>query len=326
LIGGSDNQLRHDTTNEVYPGRHDIHSASAQRQLTRAHSLRCLGESQLGSHQFLSAESSLNEGLALAKASGDILCQAECLRALGDVNIHLSRLQISEEKYSEALPLYISQGDRLGEAHCIKRIGNTIFCLGDTDASAAAFKQALLIYISIDSLTGQGKCLRSLGDAALLQNNPLAALAYYDEAEPVFVRDSNEVGCASCVMGRGEAHNLLGENDLAEHLLREANEVFIKNNSLFEQSHLWRSLAKISVSRGNFAEARSRIGQGLEISIACSNRLEEAHCVKDLAHCDELAGEKDASIAGFIKASRIFEEIGNLVDKAKCDKALEHIV
>jgi non-specific serine/threonine protein kinase len=158
----------------------------------------------------------LEEGVALARASGDDHLTADALIELGSA-MHFvpGNTDLGEARWNEALALYRRVGDRLGVDRCLHNLGETARGRGD-------YRQALERYEA--SL----QVVRELGD---------------------------QVGLAIVLMNLGATTRALGDLDRATALYREALAIQQAMGELWAVGGTLYGLAGVALDRGHAEQA-----------------------------------------------------------------------
>ena len=158
----------------------------------------------------------LNEGAALARASGDDQLTADTLIELANA---------------------------------------THVASGDAGQAEALWNEALALYRRADDRLGVDRCLHNLGEAARARGDYQQALACYESSLPVVRELGDQLGLATVLMNLGATTRALGDLDRATAVHREALAIQRTVGDVWGVGCALNGLAGIAFDRGHAEQA-----------------------------------------------------------------------
>jgi predicted ATPase/DNA-binding NarL/FixJ family response regulator len=155
----------------------------------------------------------LNEGAALARASGDDQLTAGTLIELGTAtHVASGDPGQTEALWNEALALYRRAGDRLGVDRCLHNLGEIARGRGDYQQALASYEASLPVVRELGDQVGLGTVLMNLGATTRALGDLDRATAVYGEALAIHraIGDVRGITCilyglAGVILDRGHA-------------------------------------------------------------------------------------------------------------------------
>jgi tetratricopeptide (TPR) repeat protein len=219
--------------------------------------------------------------IALARAAGNLRGQARLLISIAGLHYTRRRYRSSEEANTEAMHLFERIGDQRGY---LEALSNAPFFLVPTGRLTDAIMAGSEAF---ERLTANGQVAAALhaysqvGLAHLQAGRLDVAVEVFTEIVAGAREQAIRILIARDTYWLGQAELALGHHAEAEKAFTELSEhaVDIGPSGSFYDSHAWGCL---HLARGEHAEARTRLRDGLEIARALHDPLFETRVLIDL--------------------------------------------
>lgn len=290
----------------------------AQQTTPRGALLHTLALLNIGKGDYGTAESQLNEALAIARSSGDEKLEALVLNALGRVKCSTGRPEEGLAEYTQAQVLAPRHG------FILDNIGTELARLGRAEEAAAAFQQALVLNAN-DAFAHHGLASLHLGQnrvndafhafgeatkAAPHISDPWCGLAEAQERKGDLAGAENSLRAALAINNEdGLAWGKLAALLVKQGKTGEASEAYEHAVKLAPNAAtLWHSLGGLHLQAGS----RHRAIEALEQAVRSDKRNADAHF--DLATAYSNAGRDRDAVSQLLRSIDLF---GSNADKVK---------
>ncbi len=187
--------------------------------------LNRLGWTMMGQGLYAEATPHLEQALALAREIGDREGIAVALYNLGDVAYRQGDGEKAERCAKESLTIFRELGDQQGIAFALRVLGFAALLREEYQETVRYHSESLTIYRKIGDRWGVATCLNNLGETVRKQHKYKEAARYYEESLPIFREIDNRMGISIGLLNLGHAHTALGEDKIAWGYLCEALKV-----------------------------------------------------------------------------------------------------
>lgn len=161
------------------------------------------------------------EGLAVAKASGDLYSMGCNLNMLAQVATEMGDTEEAERYYHESIAAFRQRRDRWGLRMVLTNLGLLLANLGRRETAEACFQESLDFGREIENLPGIADTLLCLGSLSYLQGNYLKAQTYYLESLALW-RRLEDVSMVSALTGLGDTAHALHDHRASASYFVEA--------------------------------------------------------------------------------------------------------
>ena len=205
--------------------------------------------------EFPVAVQHLEQGLMLARETGDVQTEVAALNGLGGTANDQGRRDDAQRHLERALALAREHDDRGGMALALWSLGYVAFCRGHLEEAERCAEESLALYKEIGDRQGIARALTTLGINALLRREHEEAERYFEESLTLNRRIGDRRGGVACLIN-------LGEN---------------------------------ARKQGKYEEAARYYEKSLAISRELGLRPAAAACLNNLGHVHARMGEDDAA-------------------------------
>lgn len=276
------------------------------------------------------AQKHLEAALGLFEVAGDERGVASSHDDLGKLRWMRGEYSQALESLQKGLTLRRKLGDRRGIALSMNNMGALLQDFGEYARAKEAFEHSLSIRREIGDVPGVAASLNSLGTVQQDLGEHDRALALFDEA----LTAAREVGeknrIALVLTNIGQTHERLGHADVAIRVLTEAEGLCDELGDKLGLADVLRGLGRAHMSRGELAKARQLISRSVELFTAVRSKVHLGVAVRTLGEITAEGGW-GAEHTGkardyFLRATSIFEEIGNEIEVARtCQAFAAHV-
>lgn len=162
------------------------------------------------------------QGLVIAKATGNDSDAAALLVNLGWAYSALSDKQQALNYYEQALPHFQLVSDHASEATILNNIGRTYSALGDIQQALNYYQQALPLSQQANDPEGVGTIFNNIGTVYDTLGNKQQALSYYQQALTLFQQTNDQADEASTLNNIGKVYSALGDIQQALNYYQQA--------------------------------------------------------------------------------------------------------
>ncbi len=229
-------------------------------------SLEGLGMVNISLSRYEKAIEYYEQALAIRREEKDRSLEGFTLTNLGVAYASLSRYEKAIEYYEQALAIHRETKNRVGEGRTLNSLGSTYSLLNRYEKAIEYLEQALAITREVRDRTVEGYTLSALGSAYVKLGRSEKAIEYYEQALAIYREVKRRPQEGSTLNSLGGVYRSLSQYEKAiknsEQALAISREV---KNREYELSAL-SSLARTESERGNLAQARTLIEEGLRVA------------------------------------------------------------
>jgi tetratricopeptide (TPR) repeat protein len=200
--------------------------------------------------------------------------KADLLYQKGVEEMAKAKLQSARASLDQALLVYSQASDQSGVAQCLLKLGRSLELLGEYDRAQETYQGSLDLYARLNDPKGTARAKAFLGDVAWAKGGYTAALKLLEEALLAFRQADDKPGQAWVLDMLGNLNLAQGKHDESEKFHRAA-----------------------------YALAQE-VGESPE-----GRAWNEYH----LAAIELFCGRRETAQAGFLKALKIFTELGDVL-------------
>lgn len=276
------------------------------------------------------ADRHLSAGLALFERTNDERGIAASLDDMGKIRWLKGDYPSALADMRKGLAMRRQLGDRRGIALSLNNVGLVLQDSGEYEEATRALEQSLAIRREIGDLVGIVTTLNNIGTVAQDQNDHAQALAFYQEAHTLAkeIGDKNRV--ALSLTNLGEALYRLGKAEKSIEILEQAERMFEELGDKLGLAEAVRGLGKAHLHLKDLPKARAHISRSVELFTAVRSKVHLAVALRTLGEITAAGGwgAEHARKARdyFLRAIKIFEEIGNEVELARSYRAYAAVV
>ncbi|KZS87438.1 hypothetical protein SISNIDRAFT_460840, partial [Sistotremastrum niveocremeum HHB9708] len=297
----------------------------AKAPLTEAKCLLDLGVNQRRLGDYVGAENSLKNALAIFHDSGNLLGQARCLGNLGDVAFSVS-------KQAEALAL-ASEGARIAEQHefplaaakCCEVLAAVHKLRGAFPFVARYTQRALTLRTSVLSQAWyHGPTLNALGDLYFALGRISQAKEMYDKAYEVFTASAREDWIACVHISFGRIALLRGNIDESLTHFHLSLQEWDRLKYPGEAANCLAAISEAEIARNNLTTAWSHLQQSLRL-YRINNEIGFRRNGTPLMRMGDICVQREdpgRALRFYITACLIHRNSSNRVGLAECIKKI----
>jgi len=264
----------------------------------------------------------------------DLACRlkdtVEITRALNNLGTNFRRMGILEEAtgyHYQALSycdMYGRQDDPVmlkNRVVSLNGIGNIYMTMGNYQAADSVLRAALDGERQLQSELGQAINLANIGSILEHQGHTDSAWVYYRQSLAMNQRAGSELGIALCHTHFGELHEKAGDYDRAIDEYRQAYDIMRGSSDSWHWMESCAALARVSISRGDYAQASRYISLTDSIATAI-NSLEHQGLANQLKYQLALRqGDSNKALQYFRQADAIEDSVRATGNSSKIQNA-----
>ena len=276
------------------------------------------------------AEQHLAAGLELFERSNDERGIAASLDDMGKIRWLKGDYPRALLDMRRGLAMRRQLGDRRGIALSLNNVGLVLQDSGEYEEATRVLEQSLAIRREIGDLVGVVTTLNNIGTVAQDQDNHAGALAFYQEAHTLAKEIGEKNRVALSLTNIGEALYRLGKAEKSIEILEQAARMFEELGDKLGLAEAVRGLGKAHLHLKDLPKARAHISRSVELFTAVRSKVHLAVALRTLGEITAAGGwgAEHARKARdyFLRAIKIFEEIGNEVELARSYRAYAAVV
>ena len=302
------------------PGQKGFNEA-IERLTNEQHNIEAILDDALGQNCVVAVEAALQystpryamkprmdiieKALELArKDSPTSLMTAACLRRLGEMSISVGSFGRGDRLLREAAPLLKANGEDVAAAHCWIGIARSIW-INDQRGAITHLERLLEEFVELRDLKGQATCSLLLGEWYLGEDRQDEGRLSIEDALSKFNTLSDRHGSAKCEVTLARVY--LQQNQLNEaRSALAALPILRAFGDLSAVADGLPVLASLHFNERRLTEARTAMGEALEMHEALGRELDAAHLMRKLARYSE----DDDAIKLYLKAIPVFWRYG----------------
>jgi predicted ATPase/DNA-binding NarL/FixJ family response regulator/DNA-binding XRE family transcriptional regulator len=212
------------------------------------------------------AAQQMEEGVALAQATGSAEGLANLLLHLGAVEVYSARFAQAQAHHAHAAQLAEAAGDQFTRHWVTFFQGQIALFGGDFPAAELHLAACLDVWRSLGFNRGIVATLLLLGETARLSQRPTQAEAYIRESLRISSATHDLSTIAACLRELGALAVARGELDEARYLLAESYEGMRALGDRMYASRSRALLVRLEIQRGEYAAARQGCAELLRLA------------------------------------------------------------
>jgi len=250
------------------------------------------------------------EALAIRREIRDTPGIARSLTGLGVIARMQGDLATARTLHQEALAAWREAGDAAGTAGALLDLGLISLLAGDTEDAKPALQESLDFFRQRHDAIGEANALNYLGLLAMSTGNLSEAIDRFGESLHRWRALSNQQMIATDLANLGEAHHLRQSLDDAESLYQDALTRFDALGDRRGRAFVLNQLGLLALDRGNATDARSFLGESLQLRWDAGSRDFTADTLEALAEAAWRLEELDLAATLLQTANLLREETG----------------
>ncbi|KIO22112.1 hypothetical protein M407DRAFT_28327 [Tulasnella calospora MUT 4182] len=270
-----------------------------------------LGEVFQRGSRYDEASTALNEGLAIARATGDERSMGSALRAIGALQFDLSKYDEAKEYLNEALVLFKRIGDAWGEADALRQLGHAHQAQCQYPEAEQHINQAMAIYTNIGDIWGQYGAWFALGKI-------YSARSKYELAEDSFARAlelcesvGTDVDYANVFFALGGIYRAQSKLETAEELYAQAFALYESIGHDMNRANALCALGDIQRTTNRFEDAKQSLTEALHVSKTLGNDMSLAITLAGLGELNESQSDLEDAETLYNQAMEIYKRKDN---------------
>jgi predicted ATPase/class 3 adenylate cyclase len=216
---------------------------------------------------YIQAEESVEQALALTQTEADQEGQARCLARLGMLAWRQGSYEDAERLYSEALTMVEGKVNyRSVEAEIRYGLGLVYRQQGKFSEARYQFEHDLALNQQLDNRQYEARTLSAIGVIEHLQRNFHEAIHYHRQALSIREQIGDRSGVGTSQLNIAQSLGNLGNHSEAEPMLREALKMQQVLNNQWWQAIVLNELGILQLTVGNLSESRRNLELGIKLS------------------------------------------------------------
>jgi tetratricopeptide (TPR) repeat protein len=203
-------------------------------------------------------------------------------------------------------------GEPLVQANALCNLSQILRQIGRTryDEAVESAEQALRIYRELGHRRGEADALYRLGQISYNQGKPADTLATHRLALPIAQEIGDRLAEAQIRHALAQCCELLSDREEARAQNEIAGKLYRELGLPHLEAFVISSLASVAIHDGDLAVGAESGRRGVAIGQEYGHRQVEAGALTNLGRVHSMRGEHDESHAVFLRALRIYEELG----------------
>lgn len=259
-----------------------------------------------------------NAGLALARATGDLMEERKLLQELSNIALNTGDYTLAQESAERGIALAQSLGDEEGYSDMLISLGMVYGWRGDHLAARRHFEQSLVIQRKINSTRGIAINLNNLGVAAHYVGEFAAARTYYEQALEIDEKAGDLHGVALVLGNMAGALEGLGDYETAKTHYERSLKLRRELGDRAGIIHALNSLGWNRLRSCDAEGAKEHQEQALGMAEMIGDRRQVGLAHRDLAFAQILMGEFEQARVHTEAAEKVFMEIDDSFNHIKC--------
>lgn len=251
----------------------------------------------------------VEEGLALARASGAAGIEASLLAERGSLQIERGTYPAARQTLDEALRVVAGAPDRTATARVLERLGLTALRNGTLDEADRSLSEARRQYHRAGNTAGELVCVEQQGRVAQMRGDSTLGEALLRES----VTLSRQLGfTTSEAVAHGNLGQLLGQLGRLDEAEVELLQALTLQQELRLRSPIaLHNLGAVAAAKGQVALARERFEAALAAHLANGNQRGAAITRAALGELEEKEGRYPEAIAALSGALVVLQQAGD---------------
>ena len=248
-----------------------------------------------------------SEALQLAKKIKFKKGEAYAYKAVGLGNYFQANYPEAVVQFQSSLAVFEDIGFKVGIANILSNLGASYYNAGEDTKAIDFYLRSLRISEEIDDKLRTGTLLNNIG--GVYSNKPATVnkgLEYFLKAMPIFRGIGYTDGVATASMNVGEIYQNKKMYDSASYYFKTSLEIFDESvDATFPLTFL----GKISALQNDYDRAYSYHTKAIKIAEKMDAKLELIQSINGLALTEKKHGEVAKSIASYMRAEKIAEDV-----------------
>ncbi len=276
---------------------------------TPVQQLQTSGRQAYDTGQYPEALAKWQQGLELAKQSGDRQAVESLLTNLGVAHYQLGQYEQAVEYFHQALALNEELKNRRGEADNLNNLGLNYYYLGKYDKSPDYFQRALTLNRELKNRPGEADNLNNLGLVYHDLGQYDRTREYYQQALVISRELKDLKGETANLVNLGSIYGDSGQYETALEHYRQALALSRESNNRRGEGESLYHLGKVYTDLGQYDQARKQLLAALPILKETKYRLAEAWALNCLGAAHWNLRQYDQARQYFQQALAIHREV-----------------
>lgn len=286
--------------------------------------LSCLGETLIWMGEAHQAFPYLEQGLELARQSGNLRAMADLLGRLGWAGYYVGDWKRSPAWLEEAVDCARQAENRPALLLALRQLGNVASARGEYDAALRYYQESLEIARQLQDVTSAALALNNLGIARIMTGNYEQAQQDLQESIATALAHGDRMGAALAQGNLGIAAYLEGNYALAlQHLnaVTEASQA-VGSQLLMAETMVW--LGFCAVQAGETETAQERLRAGLRLSLETEQGPLARGALAGFAMLASQQGQDERAVE-LLGATHMDEAMDEVIRNTAARRLLEHL-
>ncbi len=262
------------------------------------------------------------QALAMHRELQGLRGEANDLNNLGVVDRHLNRYDQALEHHQQALDLFREIKDRRGEGDALSNLGLINWFLGQYDRALEFNQQALAIFQEIKDRRGQGQVLGNLGIQYYRLGQYDQAIDYHQQALAIHRELKDPRFEGNELINLGEVYQDTGQHGQALECFRQALNIFRKTGSRRGQGQALTDMGLTYYDLGQYKRSLECHQEALAIHRETSNRLDQTTDMISMGLVYDSLGQPDQAMKTSQEALKLCQEVGHPENLWRAQRAL----
>jgi len=267
--------------------------------------------------EYEEARKLLNEGLGLARETGDKLITAMALNNLGNVVSAQGDHAAAQALYEESLALRREIGDRVGISTSLNGLGSVALAQGNYSAAGMVYKESLALMREMGIKWGIMIPLVNLGLVALAQGDYPEAQAFSEEGLVLTREMRDKEGIAISLNNLGNVAVAQGDYTAARTLFEETLALKREMGDKGGMAISLINLGLFTYTQDDYSIARELFEESLVLAKEIGDKNMIAGNLFGLGLVD-LAEDKPETRENILQSLRLHKETGNKLHQTSC--------
>jgi CHAT domain-containing protein/tetratricopeptide (TPR) repeat protein len=264
----------------------------------------------------------LRQALAMHRELKDSRGEAQDLNNQGVVYRHLNQYEQALEHHRQALNLFREIKDRRGEGSATGHLGLISWFMGQYDRSLEYNQAALAIHRETKDRRGEGQVLGNLGVEYYRLGQYDQAIEYHRQALAIHRELKDPRFQGNELINLGEVYRDLGQYKEALECFRQALGLHRQTKSRRGEGQALTALGLASYDSGQYKQALKYHQQALIIHRETKNRLDEAGDLTSLGLVYDNLGQPEQALKTLQEAVKLCREVGQPENLWRAQRAL----
>ncbi|MCB9144551.1 MAG: tetratricopeptide repeat protein [Anaerolineales bacterium] len=216
----------------------------------------------------------LQEGLVLARQTGNKFEMAQALNGLGIAAHHESNHTVAQDLYEESLALKHEIGDKVGIAAALNNLASLAYQQGQYPQARALQEESINLKRMIGDKHGLALSLGNLGNAIYVQGDASTAWALQEESLSLRREIGDKRGLAISLVNFGNMAFMQGDLIAARRFDEESLSLFREVGHKYGILNALNNLGTVTLAQDDLPTARAIYEEGLSMSQEMNSKNE----------------------------------------------------